>query len=197
MPLRKARAPWAREQARPPRQSSRGNARLPGAPRAAGNLHALRRAPVRDTDFKRAAGAFPTGVAVVTAVASDGTRVGLTVNSFTSVSLDPPLVLVCVDRRAASLAVIEGSRRFGISILAKSQRTLALRFAKPAEDKFAGLPWRVGLLGVPLLDGAVAHVECILAQKLDGGDHDIVLGHVQRAQSYPGDPLVFHRSRLS
>ena len=79
----------------------------------------------------------------------------------------------------------------------KSQRTLALRFAKPAEDKFAGLPWRVGLLGVPLLDGAVAHVECILAQKLDAGDHDIVLGHVQRAQSYPGEPLVFHHSRLS
>jgi len=161
---------------------------------AVGNLHALRRTPVRASDFKRAAGAFPTGVAVVTAVAADGTRVGLTVNSFTSVSLDPPLVLVCVHRRAPSLAVIETGRRFGISILARSQRTLALRFAKPAEDKFAGLPWRVGVLGVPLLDGAVAHVECVLARILDGGDHDIVLGHVQRAQAFAGEPLVFHRS---
>jgi 4-hydroxyphenylacetate 3-hydroxylase, reductase component len=157
----------------------------------------LRRVPVRDNDFRRAAGAFPTGVAVMTTVAPDGSRVGLTVNSFTSVSLDPPLVLVCVDCRAPSLAVIEGSRRFGISILAKSQRALALRFARPSEDKFAGLPWRVGLLGVPLLDGSLAHVECLLASKLDGGDHYIILGHVQRAQSYPGDPLVFHRSRLA
>jgi flavin reductase (DIM6/NTAB) family NADH-FMN oxidoreductase RutF len=156
--------------------------------------HALRRAPVRDGDVKRAAGAFPTGVAVVTAVAADGTRVGLTVNSFTSVSLDPPLVLVCVRRRAPSLAVIESGGRFGISILAKSQRALALRFARPAEDKFAGLPWRVGVLGVPLLDGAVAHVECLLARVLDGGDHEIVLGHVQRARAFAGEPLVFHRS---
>jgi len=161
---------------------------------AVGTLNALRRTPVRDSDFRRAAGAFPTGVAVVTAVATDGARVGLTVNSFTSVSLDPPLVLVCVHRQAPSLAVIEGGRRFGISILAKSQRTLALRFAKPAEDKFAGLSWRVGVLGVPLLDGAVAHVECILARILDGGDHKIVIGHVQRARTYTGEPLVFHRS---
>jgi flavin reductase (DIM6/NTAB) family NADH-FMN oxidoreductase RutF len=151
---------------------------------------------VRDGDFKQAAGAFPTGVAVVTAVGGDGTRVGLTVSSFTSVSLDPPLVLVCVDRRSPSLAVVTASGRFGISILGRAQRALALRFAKPAEDKFEGLPWRVGLLGVPLLDGAVAHVECVLARVLDGGDHDIVLGHVQRAQAFPGEPLVFHRSRL-
>jgi flavin reductase (DIM6/NTAB) family NADH-FMN oxidoreductase RutF len=161
-----------------------------------GGVHGLRRAPVRDSDFKRAAGAFPTGVAVVTAAAADGTRVGLTVSSFTSVSLDPPLVLVCVDRRSPSLEVVTASRRFGISILGSAQRALALRFAKPAEDKFVGLPWRVGLLGVPLLDGAVAHVECILARILDGGDHDILLGHVQRAQAFPGEPLVFHRSRL-
>ena len=138
---------------------------------------------------------FVTGVAVVSYVA-DGEPRGVTVNSFTSVSMDPPLILVCVHRRAPSLGVIEASRRFGISILGKSQRALALRFAKPAEDKFQGLPWRVGVLGVPLLDGAVAHVECIVARVLDGGDHEIVLGHVQRARAYPGEPLVFHRSRL-
>lgn len=164
---------------------------------AVGTQHALRRTTVRDSDFKRAAGAFPTGVAVVTAVAADGTRIGLTVNSFASVSLDPPLVLICVHRRAPSLAVIEEGRRFGISVLAKSQRTLALRFARPAEDKFAGLPWRVGVLGVPLLDGAVAHVECVLAQLLDGGDHKIVLGQVQRARAFTGEPLVFHRSAFA
>jgi 3-hydroxy-9,10-secoandrosta-1,3,5(10)-triene-9,17-dione monooxygenase reductase component len=157
----------------------------------------LRRAPLRERDFKRAAGAFPTGVAVVTACDPEGKRYGLTVNSYTSVSLDPPLVLVCVDRRAASLAVLVTSKRFGISVLGKTQRELALRFARPAEDKFAGLPWRVGLLGVPLLDGSVAHVECSLDRVEDGGDHQIVLGCVQRAQAFDGDPLVFHRSRFT
>ena len=194
--LRKASGPWARNGTRPARQPR--SARAQSVTYAAvSSLHALRRMPVDDNDLRRAAGAFPTGVAVVTAVGADGTRVGLTVNSFTSVSLDPPLVLVCVHRKAASLSVIEGSRRFGISILGKSQRALALRFAKPAEDKFEGLPWRVGVLGVPLLDGALAHVECILARVFDGGDHEIVLGYVQRAKTYPGEPLIFHRSTLA
>jgi flavin reductase (DIM6/NTAB) family NADH-FMN oxidoreductase RutF len=195
-PLRRPGGPWARNGTRPARQPD--HARPPSAAQVAvSSVHALRRLPVGDNDLKRAAGAFPTGVAVVTAVGADGTRVGLTVNSFTSVSLDPPLVLVCVHRRAPSLSVIEGSRRFGISILGKSQQALALRFAKSAEDKFEGLPWRVGVLGVPLLDGALAHVECILARVFDGGDHEIVLGYVQRANTYPGEPLIFHRSRLA
>jgi len=157
----------------------------------------LRRAPLRDSDFKRAAGSFPTGVAVVTTCDADGVGHGLTVSSFTSVSLDPPLVLVCVSRRATSLPVLLTAGRFGISVLARSQRALALRFARPAPDKFAGLQWRVGLLGVPLLDGSVAHVECEVARTVDGGDHDIVLGHVHRAQAFPGEPLVFHRSKLT
>ncbi len=155
----------------------------------------LRAGKLDTWDFKQAVGAFTTGVTVVT-TCDGGTRYGLTANSFASVSLDPPLVLFCVDLRAPSLAGFTRSRHFAINVLASDQEDIAKRFARPAGDKFAGLNWRVGIFGAPLLDRCIAHIECKLEHMLESGDHAIVIGRVHRVKFYAGEPLIFHRSRF-
>src|SRR5260370_11234781 len=100
-------------------------------------------------DLRQAVGAFTTGVTVISTCDDSGTRYGLTANSFASVSLDPPLVLFCVDHRATSLAGFNRSRHFAINVLASDQADIAKQFARPAEDKFAGLDWRGGRFGAP------------------------------------------------
>jgi flavin reductase (DIM6/NTAB) family NADH-FMN oxidoreductase RutF len=159
------------------------------------------RSPLRtgqlDTwDFKQAVGVFTTGVTVVTSCDAEGVRYGLTANSFTSVSLEPPLVLFCAYRRAPSLDGLIRSEHFAINVLAADQEEIAKRFARPAADKFAGLDWRVGIFGAPLLDRCIAHIECTLEQRHPSGDHDIVVGRVHRVRFYAGEPLTFHRSRF-
>jgi flavin reductase (DIM6/NTAB) family NADH-FMN oxidoreductase RutF len=156
----------------------------------------LRAQQVDTWDFKQAVGVFTTGVTVVTSCDADGNRLGLTANSFASVSLEPPLVLFCVDHRAMSLEGLIRSGHFAINVLASDQEAIAKRFARPAEDKFAGLDWRVGILGDPLLDRCIAHIECSLEARHPTGDHDIVVGHVHRVKYYAGEPLIFHRSRF-
>ena len=139
---------------------------------------------------------FPTGVAVITTRTSDGQPAGLTCNSFSSVSLEPPLVLFCVGERAPSLDGFASSQHFAINVLASDQEDIARRFARPASDKFAGLAWRTGIFGAPLLDRCIAHIECKLEHVVPGGDHVIVIGRVHRVRVYEGEPLVFHRSRF-
>jgi flavin reductase (DIM6/NTAB) family NADH-FMN oxidoreductase RutF len=136
---------------------------------------------------------YPTGVTVV------GTRhvpsgvCGLTVNAFTSVSLEPPMVLVCVDRSANTHACIEESGAFSVSVLGAGQSDLAVRFAQKREDKFEGVPFRLGPDGLPLVDAASAWVEARVEEALSGGDHTIFLGRVVRAERGDAPPLVFHR----
>jgi flavin reductase (DIM6/NTAB) family NADH-FMN oxidoreductase RutF len=155
------------------------------------------RAPRLDSwDFRQAVGAFTTGVTVVTTIDEDGGRHGLTANSFTSVSLEPPLVLFCLSERAPSLDGFAASKHFAINVLASDQEDIARRFARPAPDKFAGLAWRTGIFGAPLLDRCIAHIECKLEHVVPGGDHVIVIGRVHRVRAYDGEPLVFHRSRF-
>jgi flavin reductase (DIM6/NTAB) family NADH-FMN oxidoreductase RutF len=156
----------------------------------------LRSGKVDTWDLKQAVGAFTTGVTVVTTCDDAGARYGLTANSFASVSLEPPLVLFCVDLRASSRAGFTRSQHFAINVLASDQEEIARRFARPAEDKFAGLHWRVGIFGAPLLDRCIAHIECRLEHMLESGDHAIVIGRVYRVKFYAGEPLVFHRSRF-
>ena len=156
----------------------------------------LRAGKLDTWDFKQAVGAFTTGVTVVTTVDDAGTRYGLTANSFASVSLEPPLVLFCVDLRAPSLEGLTRSQHFAINVLASDQEEIARRFARPTEDKFAGLHWRVGIFGAPLLDRCIAHIECKFEHMLPSGDHAIVIGRVHRVKFYAGEPLVFHRSRF-
>jgi 3-hydroxy-9,10-secoandrosta-1,3,5(10)-triene-9,17-dione monooxygenase reductase component len=136
--------------------------------------------------FRRAAGQFLTGVTIVTVRAQDGTPLGLTANSFATVSLDPPLVLVCLGRRLGSFSAFQAGRAYAVHVLAEDQADLSSRFALKGEDKFRGLRWREGLDGVPILPDYLALWECRLVHAYEGGDHTIFVARVERLEV--GDP---------
>ena len=142
-------------------------------------------------------GRFATGVAVVTTLAPDGAPVGLTVNSFNSVSLDPPLVLWGLMQRSALLPVFLESPRFAVNVLAAGQQALSDRFASRAEDRFAGVGWEPGGGGMPLLHDALARFECAVEHVFEAGDHLMFLGRVERFEHRDGDPLLFFSSRYA
>src|SRR5262245_13460713 len=147
-------------------------------------------------DFRRALGCFPTGVCLITTLAADGRRVGLTANSFSSVSLDPPMVLWSLARTASSAPVFRDAEYFAINVLAAGDAELSSHFAKPGEDKFARFSDRFekGISGVPLLQGAVSRLECHSRHRYYGGDHIVIIGVVERyAYDASLSPLVFHR----
>jgi flavin reductase (DIM6/NTAB) family NADH-FMN oxidoreductase RutF len=146
-------------------------------------------------ELRDALGQFATGVVVITTVTPEGEFVGVTANSFTSVSLDPPLVLWCPGRHLRSLPHFERAERFAINVLASEQHELSRRFATPDGDKFSGVPVRVGLGGVPVLEGTLATFECRTTALHEAGDHVIHLGHVERFRHDPAKPLVFHGGR--
>ena len=148
-------------------------------------------------DFRTALGMFATGVTVVTARGADGAPVGLTANSFNSVSLAPPLVLWSLARTAGSMPHFQRGSHYAINILAADQRNLAERFAGKAEDRFTGLEFREGSGGAPLLDGAAAVFECFNRSRYEEGDHVIFVGEVERCTSRPAaQPLIFHGGRF-
>ncbi|MGI9112853.1 MAG: styrene monooxygenase/indole monooxygenase family protein [Gaiellaceae bacterium] len=143
-------------------------------------------------DLRAALGQYATGVTVVTTRAENGRKIGVTANSFSSLSLDPPLVLWCLDVGAASMPAFSGCTHFAVHVLAASQHHLARQFAAPAEDKFAGVPVEDGPAGVPLIGGVVAQFVCRNVRQVDGGDHVIVIGEIERYEAFGGEPLVFH-----
>lgn len=144
--------------------------------------------------FRKAMGGFPSGVTVVTA-RHDGRLVGTTVSAFSSVSMDPPLVMVCLKHDSRTLAALSLARAFCVNILAHEQRDLAYRFAKSgADDRFALTAIEAGVCGAPLLAGCVANVECELRAVHDGGDHEILVGRVLRVVTdETKTPLVYMR----
>jgi 3-hydroxy-9,10-secoandrosta-1,3,5(10)-triene-9,17-dione monooxygenase reductase component len=144
-------------------------------------------------DLRHAFGHFATGVTVVTTTAVDGARIGLTVNSFSSLSLEPPLVLWSVGKSSTSYAVFRDARRFAIHVLHVGQEALARRFALRDARRFEGIASSAGLGGVPLLDDYLACFECETHQVLEGGDHSIVVGRVLDYRLRPGEPLLFFR----
>ena len=146
-------------------------------------------------EFRSALGRFTTGVTVVTACDASGRRVGLTANSFSSVSLDPPLILWSLSRSAPSLPAFEACAHYAVNVLAADQVELSRRFARSGRDKFAGLACEEGLGGAPLLPGCVARFECRNAQRYAGGDHVIFLGQVERLAHCDREPLVFFAGR--
>ena len=148
-------------------------------------------------DFRSALGCFPTGVCLITTLAPDGQRAGLTANSFSSVSLDPPMVLWSLSRNASSAPVFRDAEYFAINVLAADDAALSSHFAKSGPDKFATFAGRfgAGLGGVPVLDGAVAAFECHSRHRYYGGDHIIVIGVVERYAHSDREPLVFHRGQ--
>lgn len=141
--------------------------------------------------FRQALGTFATGVTVVTARDEEGEPVGMTANSFNSVSLEPPLVLWSVDRRARSAPAFRAARFFAVHVLEEGQAEISNRFARKGEDKFAGLDWRASDAGVPLIAGALATFECRTHAIHEGGDHEIIVGEVDRFAARDGDGLVF------
>lgn len=146
--------------------------------------------------FRAALGRFATGIAVVTASTETGDVVGMTMSSFNSVSLDPPLVLFSVARSAYSLPAMRTARGFGINILGQGQQDLSNRFARALEDKWHQVDHHRSLHDAPLLAGAIAHFECEPYARHDGGDHEIFLARVVRFSSpEAGDPLIFFRGR--
>ncbi len=144
-------------------------------------------------EFRLVLGHFPTGVVVVTARTASG-PVGLSVNSFTAVSLDPPLVSFCADRRSTSWARIRSAGAFCVNILAEDQEALSRVFARRGADRFDGVGWTPAPSGAPRLDGVLGWVDCAVEVVHDGGDHEICVGRVHDLDVTEGDgPLVFYR----
>jgi flavin reductase (DIM6/NTAB) family NADH-FMN oxidoreductase RutF len=146
-------------------------------------------------DLRRALGQFATGVTVVTAGASDGRKIGVTVNSFSSVSLNPPLILWSLARQAPSFADFTTCTHFAVNVLEAKQHHLSRQFSTPLPDKFAGVDFAEGKAGVPIVQGAIAQFVCRKVKQYDGGDHVILLGEVEEYKYSEGEPLVFHSGR--
>lgn len=148
--------------------------------------------------FRAALAAFPTGVVIATAWHAGTGPLGMTMNSFTSVSLCPPLIMFSIDRRAASLPAWLQATGYAVNVLASDQEHLSNRFARALTSKWEGVRFAQGLHEAPLLDAALACFECSSHQHFDGGDHVIFLGRVERFTcNAAADPLVFHRGRYS
>ena len=148
-------------------------------------------------EFRTALGMFATGVTIVTARSQDDGVIGLTANSFNSVSLDPPLVLWSLARAAASMAAFRNGSHYAINVLAADQKALAERFALRGADRFKDVDYSEGIGGAPLLDGAAATFECFNRSRYEEGDHVIFVGEVERCSFRPGaSPLLFHGGRF-
>jgi flavin reductase (DIM6/NTAB) family NADH-FMN oxidoreductase RutF len=145
-------------------------------------------------EFRRACGRFSTGVAVASVLDAQGMPHGLTVSSFTSVSLHPPLILICLGHEVTSLELFRNASHFAINILAEDQREISTRFAHKGQDRFDGLAWRRGETGAPLLAGVLAEIECAVHHRIQAGDHDILIGEMVSGQVHGGEPLLHYAS---
>jgi len=152
-------------------------------------------APLTREEFRRACGRFATGITIATVSDAQGTPHGLTVNSFTSVSLDPPLLSICLGHAVSLIEVFRAASYFGINVLAESQRTVSERFARKGYDRFEGIEWQAGANGVPLIIGVLAAMECRTVERIRAGDHDIFLAQMVTARVVEGKPLVYFASR--
>ncbi len=161
------------------------------------DLEALRRKPLDPREFRSALGCFATGVCIMTTRRPDGKREGLTCNSFSSVSLTPPMVLWSLSRKANSVAAFVDAEFFAVNVLAAEQQEISTHFARSAEDKFTVIEHLLtdGLGSVPLIEGCVARFECRNQFQNYGGDHIVFIGTVERFAYWDRPPLIFHRGR--
>jgi flavin reductase (DIM6/NTAB) family NADH-FMN oxidoreductase RutF len=147
-------------------------------------------------DFRRCCSRFATGITIASVLDAEGQPHGLTVNSFTSVSLEPPLVLICIDYASNVLPMFRAASHFGVNILNAGQQELSARFATRGMDRFDGVPWTAGDTGVPLIPGALAHFECAVRNVVEAGDHAVFLAEAVRVALGEQDvPLVYFDSR--
>ena len=144
--------------------------------------------------FRSVLGRFATGITVVTAVDDGGRDVGMTVSAFSSVSLRPPLVQVCIDKAASMYDALLRTDRFGVNILGAEQEGLSRRFAAvDSSHRFDGIGYERGESGVVLLDDALGHLECLVTARHDAGDHTLFVGEVERASAGDGRPMLYYR----
>lgn len=153
--------------------------------------------PLDPRAFRRALGNFATGVTIVTARSPSGEQVGVTANSFNSVSLDPPLILWSIDKRSASHAVFSAASHFAVNVLAADQIELSNHFARPQADKFAGVACETGQGDTPLFAGCAARFQCERFLEVDGGDHWILIGKVVAFDDFGRSPLLYHQGAYS
>jgi flavin reductase (DIM6/NTAB) family NADH-FMN oxidoreductase RutF len=143
------------------------------------------------------AGSFATGVTVVTSQAHDGHPIGMTVNSFTSLSLDPPMVLVTIAKRASLYADFLSAESFAVNVLSAAQEGISRTFAAKEIDRFAHIDYRQEATGAPVLDGVLGYFDCKVAERYEGGDHIILVGEVIDGDVCEGQPLVFFKGQYA
>ena len=149
-----------------------------------------------ESAFKDALQRYSAGVTVVTAADACGRPAGVTVSAFASLSLKPPLILVCVDHKSQSYPALVAGKQFAVNILAHDQEAVSRRFATTKiQDKFEGVPFALSPMGLPLLENALAHLECATVNVHLEGDHSIFVGRIERARVGVGHPLVYYRGR--
>jgi len=149
--------------------------------------------PIDKSELRRVLGHFATGVTIITTCDEEGRPFGLTANAVSSVSLVPPLILVCVDKKADTYPYFERSNVFTVNILADTQEAISRKFATSGIDKFEGLGYSKSSLGCAVLHDAVGHIDCRIVQTHDAGDHTIYVGEVQEADAGDLPPLLFYR----
>ena len=162
-------------------------------PRPGCGRFSLESMPVSSADFRTALSRFASGVTVVTTKDAAGRKFGITVSAFCSVSLEPPLVLVCVEKTTGSHHAFEQSGRFAVNVLTEEQAQISEHFATLIEDKFASVDHAVDEHGIPLLQNSLATLQCVLFKTLDGGDHSIFLGLVEHVTVREAGPLLYFK----
>jgi flavin reductase (DIM6/NTAB) family NADH-FMN oxidoreductase RutF len=154
-----------------------------------------RKLPVLDSkSFRRGCAKFATGIAIASVLDQGGSPHGLTVNSFTSVSAVPPLVLVCIDYSCSVLPIFRKASHYALSVLNEHQQQLSTKFAIRGQDRFDGVEWTSGQTGVPLIPGALAHFECKVNNTVEAGDHAVFIAEVVRLDCHDGNPLLYFDS---
>ena len=152
---------------------------------------------VTHDEFRQALGRFASGVTVVTCKNGAGDPCGITVSAFSSLSLEPPLVLICIDKRASLYEELQEGCFFAVNVLGHDQESVSRRFASREPDRFKGIGYREGLTGAPLIEGALAVIECRVVQSCPGGDHTIFIGEVESSGVNDGKPLLYFRGGYS
>jgi flavin reductase (DIM6/NTAB) family NADH-FMN oxidoreductase RutF len=146
--------------------------------------------------FRNSLGVFATGVCVVSAMTPEGQPMGLTINSFASVSLNPPLILWSIDKASDTMPVFEAVHAFTVNVLAEGDKDLSQRLSRKGHHGLNDGEWRAGATGAPVLNDAIAHFDCVISARHDGGDHVILVGEVKaHAHKDGGHPLLYYRGR--
>jgi flavin reductase (DIM6/NTAB) family NADH-FMN oxidoreductase RutF len=146
---------------------------------------------ITNEEFKASLGRFASGVTVVTTKDSNGNLHGLTVSAFSSVSMNPPLILVCILKKTGSYSAFEESKAFVVNILGESQQSVSNHFASHSDDKFSGQNYQLSENGLPILADCLVNLECSLKHSYDGGDHTIFVGQIEKAKTADGKPLIY------